>query len=159
LNRLALAGRIVVILFAFAMASLAAGGVMTFGFLLPGWAELADTEAFYRGMSTVTVFMGFIIAGIMLLPAMLVVLIAESFRLRSVLIYALVGGAGSVIAYYQLGLGSGAAAAEIGLPLPREAEIVCAAGIAAGFVYWMLAGRNAGRWRHPPDPGQGVTLR
>ncbi len=147
---MALAGRIVVILFAFVMASLAAGAVMTFGYLLPGWTELADTEALYRGMSTVTVFIGFIVAGIMLLPAMLVVLITEGFRLRSVLIYTLFGGAAALVAYHQLGLGWSGAASE----LPHEAEIVCAAGIAAGFVYWALAGRNAGRWRRQKEAGQ-----
>jgi hypothetical protein len=26
------------------------------------------------------------------------------------------------------------------------------AGIVAGFVYWMIAGRNAGAWREPPRP-------
>jgi hypothetical protein len=26
------------------------------------------------------------------------------------------------------------------------------AGIVAGFVYWMIAGRNAGAWRQPPRP-------
>jgi hypothetical protein len=29
----------------------------------------------------------------------------------------------------------------------RELEIMAAAGIVAGFVYWAIAGRNAGRWR------------
>jgi hypothetical protein len=159
LNRLALAGRIVVILFAFAMANVAAGAVLTFGYLLPGWTELADTDALVQGMSVVTAFTAFIVAGTMLLPAMLVVMIAEGFRLRSLLFYGLVGGAAGLFAYYQLGLGSEPQPTDHGFALPREAEIVCAAGIAAGFVYWMLAGRNAGRWRHAPDPGQGVTLR
>ena len=26
------------------------------------------------------------------------------------------------------------------------------AGIVAGLVYWMIAGRNAGAWREPPRP-------
>jgi hypothetical protein len=26
------------------------------------------------------------------------------------------------------------------------------AGIVAGLVYWMIAGRNAGAWRAPPRP-------
>jgi hypothetical protein len=26
------------------------------------------------------------------------------------------------------------------------------AGIVAGLVYWMIAGRNAGAWREPPLP-------
>ncbi len=29
----------------------------------------------------------------------------------------------------------------------REVEIMAGAGIIAGLVYWLIAGRNAGEWR------------
>jgi hypothetical protein len=32
----------------------------------------------------------------------------------------------------------------------RHMEIMTGAGIVAGMVYWMVAGRNAGAWRKPP---------
>jgi hypothetical protein len=32
----------------------------------------------------------------------------------------------------------------------RHLEIMTGAGIVAGLVYWMIAGRNAGAWRTPP---------
>jgi hypothetical protein len=32
----------------------------------------------------------------------------------------------------------------------RHLEIMTGAGIVAGVVYWMIAGRNAGAWREPP---------
>src|SRR5207253_11509622 len=32
----------------------------------------------------------------------------------------------------------------------RHLEIMTGAGIVAGLVYWMIAGRNAGAWREPP---------
>jgi len=32
-------------------------------------------------------------------------------------------------------------------PISREFEIVAAAGIAFGVTYWLIAGRKAGRWR------------
>jgi hypothetical protein len=31
----------------------------------------------------------------------------------------------------------------------RHLEIMTGAGIVAGIVYWMIAGRNAGAWRTP----------
>ena len=31
----------------------------------------------------------------------------------------------------------------------RHLEIMTGAGIVAGLVYWMIAGRNAGAWREP----------
>ena len=34
----------------------------------------------------------------------------------------------------------------------RHLEIMTGAGIVAGLVYWMIAGRNAGAWREPPRP-------
>jgi len=34
----------------------------------------------------------------------------------------------------------------------RHLEIMTGAGIVAGLVYWMVAGRNAGAWRDPPRP-------
>ena len=34
----------------------------------------------------------------------------------------------------------------------REVEIMAGAGIIAGLVYWLIAGRNAGAWRVPPLP-------
>jgi 4-amino-4-deoxy-L-arabinose transferase-like glycosyltransferase len=32
-------------------------------------------------------------------------------------------------------------------PLVREREVLAAAGIAGGFVYWLFAGRKAGSWK------------
>jgi hypothetical protein len=34
----------------------------------------------------------------------------------------------------------------------RHLEIMTGAGIVAGVVYWMIAGRVAGAWREPPPP-------
>ena len=34
-----------------------------------------------------------------------------------------------------------------GSSLAREREMLAAAGIAGGLVYWLFAGRNAGSWR------------
>ena len=36
----------------------------------------------------------------------------------------------------------------------RHLEIMTGAGIVAGLVYWMIAGRNAGAWREPPRPAR-----
>ena len=36
----------------------------------------------------------------------------------------------------------------------RHLEIMTGAGIVAGVVYWLIAGRNAGAWRQPLPPRQ-----
>jgi hypothetical protein len=83
------------------------------------------------------------ISFVVLLPMLAVIAVAEAFAWRSVLIYA------------GLGLGLGLWVFYSGFVPPeqevaREREISAAAGIVAGFVYWALAGRNAGRWRERP---------
>jgi len=92
---------------------------------------------------------GFIfISGFALLPAMLVAAITEALFIRGVLAYA-VGGALVGAACY-LGL----------VPFDpdnfrfegivrRHLEIMTGAGVVAGLVYWLIAGRNAGAWREP----------
>ena len=83
-----------------------------------------------------------------MLPAMLIIALAEGFRLRSVLVYLLAGAA--------LALGSAYGWDLRFLRSPhddlgaRGAEIMAAVGIVGGFVYWAVAGRSAGAWRRPP---------
>ena len=36
----------------------------------------------------------------------------------------------------------------------RHLEIMTGAGIVAGLIYWMIAGRSAGAWREPRRPLQ-----
>jgi hypothetical protein len=154
----ALVGRILVVLFAFAMASLAAAAVMIFGYLVPGWSEPSDPPVLFHGLAVVIAFTAVLIAGSMLLPAMLIITIAEGLRLRSMLLYAVVGGIAGLVSYYAGVSPMGHPdAVDAGVALPREAEIITAAGIAAGFVYWTLAGRNAGRWQRSGTAGQGAV--
>ena len=74
-------------------------------------------------------------------PALAGVLLAEAFAIRSVLFHA----------------GNGAVCALIGWSLTGELReeqhflsnptVLVAAGIAAGFVYWLIAGSTAGFWK------------
>jgi hypothetical protein len=42
---------------------------------------------------------------------------------------------------------------QCGVLVGRDLEIMAGAGIAAGFVYWAMAGRKAGEWREEnPNP-------
>jgi hypothetical protein len=47
--------------------------------------------------------------------------------------------------------GHGAAWSDVP-PSAREFQMVAASGIVAGLVYWLLAGRNAGRWCDRSQP-------
>jgi hypothetical protein len=141
----ALIARIFVVLFAFALACLAAAAVMTFALLFPGSLDPVDVD---QQIIAITVGLSAVFFSLYaMLPAMLIIALAEGLRLRSVLFYALAGAA------LALGLSYGWDLRLLRNPDDdlggRGIEIMAAAGIVAGFVYWALAGRNAGAWRKP----------
>jgi hypothetical protein len=145
---MALIGRLFVIFFGFLAACLVAGMIVVFAVLFP---ELSDLDAGGVDQSAINVVLGFgfiFISGFALLPAMLVVLITEAFHIRSMLAYAL-GGAVVGLACYLGLIPFDPATMHFDGIIRRHLEIMTGAGIVAGLVYWMIAGRNAGAWRAP----------
>jgi hypothetical protein len=144
---LALLARIFVVLFAFVLACVAAAAVMTFALLLPGWSELIDRYPDQQSIAVVVALSAAFFSLYAMLPVMLIVALAEGFRLRSVLFYALAGAA------LALGLAYGWDLRFLRDPDDdlggRGVEVMAAVGIVGGFVYWALAGRSAGAWRRP----------
>lgn len=80
-----------------------------------------------------------LLSGLTVLPALAAILIGEIGRLRSWLYYTLAGGATFVAVPVLSGLGAQAASA----PSVALWQVFATAGFAAGFVYWLLAGRSA----------------
>jgi len=117
--------------------------------LFPEFSDLGNGPIDSSALNVVIGFGFIFISGFALLPAMIVAAITEAFYIRSALAYA-VGGAIVGLACY-LGLvpfDPGTLRFE-GI-VRRHLEIMTGAGIVAGVVYWMIAGRNAGAWREPP---------
>jgi hypothetical protein len=79
---------------------------------------------------------------------MLVVLITEAFYIRGMLTYALGGAVVGLACYLGLVPFNPATMHFDGI-IRRHLEIMTGAGIVAGLIYWMVAGRNAGAWREP----------
>ena len=77
------------------------------------------------------------------MPALLVIVLAEGLALRSIVIYGVLGGALALLMSYGLDF-----AGFFGIPKTvlavHEREVLAAAGIAGGLVYWLFAGRKAG---------------
>ncbi len=145
---MALIGRLFAILFGFLFACLAAGMVVVVALLFPDWSDLAlgpiDPDAF-----NILLGFGFIfVSGFALVPAMLVVAITETFHIRRALAYALGGAAVGLACYLGL-LPFDPATMHFNGIVRRELEVMTGAGIVAGMVYWLIAGRNAGAWREP----------
>ena len=90
-------------------------------------------------------------AGFALLPAMIIAVITEAFNIRSVLAYAVGGGFVGLACYLGLVPFDPDTLRFEGI-VRRHLEIMTGAGIVAGVIYWMIAGRNAGAWRLPPPP-------
>ncbi|MFL5105525.1 MAG: hypothetical protein ACJ8DX_05430 [Xanthobacteraceae bacterium] len=135
--------RMLVVLAAFLVASLVAAFVITFGVLMD-WEQILSMTGFSPGWFAVA-FFGLIVSAKGLVSALLVIVLTEALRLRSPLFYAAAGGTGLVALYYGLGLAERGPGGDV--LVGRELEIMAGAGIAAGFVYWAIAGRNAGAWR------------
>jgi hypothetical protein len=137
--------RIMMAFAAYLLACIAASIVFTIGTLTPEWDDLTAL-----GMSTLvlwsTVGIGAaIIASVAFMPALLLIALTEGFAWRSSILYAALGGALALALGY--GLDFAGYAGEPGGLLVHQREVMAAAGIAGGFVYWLFAGRRAGSWK------------
>ena len=147
---MSLVGRIFVIVFALIASSIAVGMAIAVGLLGPQW------HAFSGDVGERVTFWGFAFFGsvltgaVGLLPLVILIVLAEAFRIRSILINTAAGAALLVAGYYSSGFAQPSYEESIDTPppaIPRQLEIAAAAGAVGGFVYWFIAGRNAGRWR------------
>ena len=146
---MALIGRLFVILFAFLFACLAAGMNVVGAMLYLEFSDLIGPGTFDQSGINILIGLGFIFfSGFALLPSLIVVLITEAFYIRSVLAYAVGGGVVGLACYLGLVPFDPATLRFDGI-IRRHLEIMTGAGIVAGLVYWIIAGRNAGAWRAP----------
>src|SRR5947209_16213586 len=148
---MALIGRLFIILFAFLAACLVAGMIVIGAVLFPEFSDLGSGPVDQGALNVVLGFGFIFISGFALLPALLVVAITEAFYVRGALTYAVGGGLVGLACYLGL-VPSAAATVRFEGIVRRHLEIMAGAGIIAGLVYWMIAGRNAGAWREPPRP-------
>jgi len=148
---MALIGRLFVVFFAFLAACFSAGMIVVGAVLYPEFSDLGGGPI-DQGAIDVLLGFGFIfLSGFALLPALVVVLITEAFYIRSVLVYA-VGGAIVGAACYLGLVPFDTETLQFDGIVRRHLEIMTGAGIVAGLIYWMIAGRTAGAWRNPPPP-------
>src|SRR2546423_7682784 len=141
--------RLFVILFAFLFACLAAGMIVVGAVLYPEFSDLGSGPIDQSAINVVLGFGFIFLSGFALLPALIVVLITEAFFIRGVLTYA-VGGAIVGAACYLGLIPFDPATLHFEGIVRRHLEILTGAGIVAGLIYWMIAGRSAGAWREPP---------
>ncbi len=136
--------RLSMLTLAYALACLAASIVLTIGTLTPYWHDWASLGLPSAALWAVIGVGAAVIAGVALLPALLVIALAEGFRWRSAVLYGALGGVLALALCYGIDFTGyvGAPGAAFG----REREVLAASGIAGGLVYWLFAGRKAGSW-------------
>lgn len=147
---MSLLGRIIVIVFALVVASLAAAMAVAFGLLGTAWHGFGGSPGDQIGFMMVTFIGVTFIGAASLLPLAILIAIAEAMKVRSLLAYAVAGALLLLIGYHMSGLAPPSYEESIDSappPISRASEIAAASGIVFGFAYWALAGRNAGRWR------------
>ena len=148
---MALIGRLIVIFIGFLAACFVGGMIVVVALLFPEFADLGAGPV-DQGAFDILLGFGFIfVSGFALVPAMLIAAITEAFHIRSALAYAVGGGLVGLACYLGLVPFHPETFQFEGI-VRRHLEIMTGAGIVAGVVYWMIAGRNAGSWRQPPPP-------
>jgi hypothetical protein len=121
--------------FGFVAACVAAGFMATFGVFSLQYFDM-DVIGYYVASVIVMMFWAGTIA---FLPAAIAIILAEAFAWRSVLYYLLVGGAIGALAVH---LAEQSGALDFA---DRPYVALLAAGFVGGFVYWLIAGRLAGK--------------
>jgi hypothetical protein len=122
--------RILGMIVAYWLACIAASLVLTIGTLTPVWDDFKPFDLQSVVLWSVVGVGAVFIGAIAMLPALLVIALAEGFAWRSILVYAVL-----------------ALALSYGLDFGGEREVLAASGIAGGLVYWLIAGRRAGFWK------------
>ncbi|MER8631840.1 hypothetical protein NKH55_18990 [Mesorhizobium opportunistum] len=136
--------RLAVILFGYAVASLAASAFLNVLFLAslgytPEQAHPAATASLYFSIPFVALF----VAYFAFMPAAVVVLVAEILGRRDWLFYAL---AGAVVAAVFLGIVDHIGDTTFAATGTSAIMAVIGSGMVGGIFYWLAAGRWAGNW-------------
>jgi hypothetical protein len=144
---MSLLGRIIVIVFALVVAIIFAGITLAIGILLPEWQAM-DSDPIERVTFFFAAFFATSYVGaVAFLPALLAIVIAEAARWRSFLYYGVGGALVGLASYYGSDISVRLENTTDVTPVGNALQLAAAAGIIGGLVYWLIAGRNAGRWR------------
>jgi hypothetical protein len=141
--------RFFVILFSLIFAFLATGIALAIGIMAPELVTMSadpiEKFAFFAIAFFATSFAGMTA----FIPAVVLIAIAETFDIRSIFYYAIGGGLIGALAWYMSDTSIQLEQTTDLAPVTYGLQLVAASGIIGGFVYWLLAGRKAGRWKDP----------
>jgi len=145
--------RSLLIAFAFLVACFIGTLVFAYGFFAPDLFQSTDPVARFFSfflIITLTTAAGAVTPVSVFAPSFIAILIAEMLSLRSLVFYAIAGGLIGAVSYFMTDIGARMQGAGTVAPLMQELQWLTVAGIIAGFVYWAIAGRSAGKWKELP---------
>jgi len=153
--------RLIAILFGIFIAMLAAGMFLSFGLFAGAFGDFfTELQLTLNGdpyqaeetgglvtllVVVVGFFTSFHVLSVAALPSAITIAIAELMRWRGMTINLVLGGVVALFTGLSL-YGSTRAGAEMSLPSDGTLVVLLATGFIAGFFYWLIAGRNAGKW-------------
>ena len=142
---MAIIARLFTVMVGYVLACSAASVVLTIGTLTPHWDEMMPQGMPAVAIAAVVGLGAAIIGGTAMVPALLVIALAEGFAWRSVLVYGALGGVLALALTYGIDFVGYVRGPDS--MLAHEREVLAASGIAGGLVYWLFAGRKAGSWK------------
>ncbi len=152
-------GQVLRAIVGYVLALAAASALLVHQWYGPGPEGVSGVDWLTWTFATVTL-MPFV-GAIAFLPAIVVVLAAEMFRLRNILFFVAVGGGIALLAGWvpmetlEVWSGfDGALGTDAILVQPDPFRFI-AAGFLGGLVYWLVAGKASGIWRDRLDPPAG----
>jgi H+/Cl- antiporter ClcA len=124
-----------------------AGITLAIGIIAPDWGGV-DSDPLERVTFFVASFFATSFVGaVAILPALIVIVVAEVTRMRSFLYYGIGGALVGLASYFGSDISVRIENTTDVAPVNNALQLAAAAGIIGGLAYWLIAGRNAGRWR------------
>ncbi len=139
--------RFFVVLFAYWLAAIAAGVVLVFGATSPALNTPMSGSDGWPVIWFLVIVTSTVVAAVAFLPSVIAILFTEAFGWRYLVLYAVAGALIGLFCASSAGFIEWRPDVGVEMPKMGNAELMAAAGIAAGFVYWLIAGRRAGVWR------------
>jgi hypothetical protein len=144
---MSLLGRIVVIIFALIVASIAAGIVLAVGIVVPDWSAMDSDPVERLSFFVISFFATSFVGAVAMAPAALLIALAEALRIRSFIYYGVAGALVGLASYFGSDISVRLENTTDVTPVGNALQLAAAAGIIGGLAYWLIAGRRAGARR------------
>ena len=144
---MSLLSRIIVIIFALLVASMAAGVALAIGIIAPDWSTMDSDPVERVNFFIVSFFATSFFGTVTMAPAFILIVLGEFLRIRSFIYYGVAGALVGLTSYFGSDISMLLENTTDVPPVEHALELAAAAGIISGVVYWLIAGRKAGVWR------------